>query len=1368
MRKQRVISIIIISLLCCVAVKAAQWTTYFAYNNVTQIAMATEKVYAISDGSLFCVDKQSEKITKYDRQSGLHSTGINCIHYDSIGNQLIIAYSDGKIDVLSENGVKYLSELYDKDMTQRKTIYNVTIKGRTAYFSTHYGVQTMDLRENKLVDSYWLRPSGQETPIGDVRIIGDSIYAFGGKVDSNNKVVLDSLYSAALSDNLSDYNFWTREKNSGRIAQDTEKGTHYQDASSNWYAGGANGIKRVTATETINYKPDGPLVNLPYRLRIAGNRVGIVQGGYAVPFFNRKGMVMLLEDGHWLNYDQGYMTSHLGINNSKDYCDIAFDPADSSHFFVASFGYGLMEFRKDTFFHHYNNSNSAVEPVIENLKYPYLWMDGLRFDNDGNLWMLNVGTNGVKVFTSDSMWYSFSCLEWGGLPRTQDLLISNQNANIKVISSISNGLGIIDDNGTIADVTDDKSAMCTTFQDANGNDFILTDVHTIFQSSDGALLIGTESGLFRIPNLEDLLNNNNLCINVKIDIPEDGREDIFATEVIQSIIEDEQSHLWIATQATGVYCLSSDLSTVLYHFSTDNSPLPCNDVLSLGIMTATQQIFIGTTNGLCAFKIDEPEGPTSMENTYAHGHSYGSMKRWKTHFSYNNATSLEDAGDIVYALSSGAVLTIDKETEEPTPLSKLTGLNGGGIINLCYNSATSKTLLLYQNGLIDIVSPNGKITSMPDVVLSTITNPCTFYTMYSHGERIYICSSAGILSINMKRNEVSETYVLRDNNSDVYPQHVCINGDSIYAASPTKIYTAALKANLIDGAVWQSLPLPPSSQNGTIEAVGCVNNSLIVHIDSILYSYQKGIWQTILPTERWQNLYVHSTGLVGRTNQGIYRIYEDSYEKLSIPYIPNDIAPSLSDYWIAVSEENIIRWNKNETQAFSTNSPYENLSYRIRIYGDKIIVLPGGYWADFYYRKGNVMICEGGMWNNITYRDIFDATGGNLYYDFCDAAVDPFDASHLYVSSFGFGLHEFKDGKYTQWLMPWNTPNGLESVISNEVGYTWVDGLQYDKDGNLWMLNNSYNGVKVFLRNGSWIRISNQATHDLSRTKDLLIWNRDANIKILTCARATAGIGVFNDKGTIENTSDDEGVFCSSFIDQNGKQIQPQFIYSICQMANGEIWVGTESGIIILSDVSKLLKHDNHCKRVIIPRNDGTGLGDYLLGEERINAIAEDAAGRKWIGTATSGLYLVSEDGIETYEHFTLNNSPLVSNEISSLAIHHASGEVYIGTSLGLLSYQSDANAAQKNLSSVYAYPNPVYPAYTGYICITGLMENTVVNIVDEGGNLVCKTRSNGGMAIWDGRDAYGQRAKPGIYTALCNAGGNHNTCKILILHASR
>ena len=95
---------------------------------------------------------------------------------------------------------------------------------------------------------------------------------------------------------------------------------------------------------------------------------------------------------------------------------------------------------------------------------------------------------------------------------------------------------------------------------------------------------------------------------------------------------------------------------------------------------------------------------------------------------------------------------------------------------------------------------------------------------------------------------------------------------------------------------------------------------------------------------------------------------------------------------------------------------------------------------------------------------------------------------------------------------------------------------------------------------------------------------------------------------------------------------------------------------------------------------------------------------------------------------------------------------------------RSDASEAQEDMKNAYAFPNPVRPDYGGLITITGLMENTTVNIVDARGNLVCKTRSNGGTAVWDGKDAYGKRATPGVYTALCNANGGHTAVKILVI----
>jgi hypothetical protein len=170
------------------------------------------------------------------------------------------------------------------------------------------------------------------------------------------------------------------------------------------------------------------------------------------------------------------------------------------------------------------------------------------------------------------------------------------------------------------------------------------------------------------------------------------------------------------------------------------------------------------------------------------------------------------------------------------------------------------------------------------------------------------------------------------------------------------------------------------------------------------------------------------------------------------------------------------------------------------------------------------------------------------------------------------------------------------------------------------------------------------------------------------------------------------------------------------------------------------------------------------LGDEQITSMAVDGGNRMWIGTASSGLYLIEDDTI-TVAHFTETNSLLPSNYIQSIAIMPTTGEVFVGTDKGIASYRSDASEPKDDMSTAYAFPNPVRPDYGGYISITGLMENTVVNIVDAGGNLVCKTRSHGGTAVWDGKLKDGKRAKSGVYSALCNdSTGKHTVVKILFI----
>jgi hypothetical protein len=171
------------------------------------------------------------------------------------------------------------------------------------------------------------------------------------------------------------------------------------------------------------------------------------------------------------------------------------------------------------------------------------------------------------------------------------------------------------------------------------------------------------------------------------------------------------------------------------------------------------------------------------------------------------------------------------------------------------------------------------------------------------------------------------------------------------------------------------------------------------------------------------------------------------------------------------------------------------------------------------------------------------------------------------------------------------------------------------------------------------------------------------------------------------------------------------------------------------------------CEAVLPVIKDGS-FANYLFKGEKVTSIAVDGADRKWVGT-DNGAWLVSRDGDKVLAHFTEINSPLLSNDVRSIAIDGKSGEVFFATAKGLISYRGGATEATEDKGNVLVYPNPVAPDYDGTIAIRGLPDNSSVKITEANGRLVYQTRSLGGQAVWNGRDYRGNRASSGVYVVL-------------------
>ncbi len=129
--------------------------------------------------------------------------------------------------------------------------------------------------------------------------------------------------------------------------------------------------------------------------------------------------------------------------------------------------------------------------------------------------------------------------------------------------------------------------------------------------------------------------------------------------------------------------------------------------------------------------------------------------------------------------------------------------------------------------------------------------------------------------------------------------------------------------------------------------------------------------------------------------------------------------------------------------------------------------------------------------------------------------------------------------------------------------------------------------------------------------------------------------------------------------------------------------------------------------------------------------------------------FLTSSDGSNLIANFTKANSPLPSDNITSIAIDKKNGIVYVGTEFGVTAISTLFIEPNLNFSDLYVYPNPmkISSASDNNIVIDGLIEASEIKILDISGNLINEFRSIGGKTTnWDCKNFNGQLVSSGIY----------------------
>jgi len=740
--------------------------------------------------------------------------------------------------------------------------------------------------------------------------------------------------------------------------------------------------------------------------------------------------------------------------------------------------------------------------------------------------------------------------------------------------------------------------------------------------------------------------------------------------------------------------------------------------------------------------------------------------QWRDQLPYSDCIAVKEAGSRIYCATPYSIFYYDKEDNSIQRINKINGLSDIGISTINYSTASNTLVIAYSNANIDLIK-NNTIINISDIKRASILGNKTIHDIFFIGSYAYLSCGFGIVVLDIDKEEIHDTYYIGANGGQVNVFGLTKDDhDTLFAATEHGVYLAYAKSsNLANYQSWKT----DTRLNSLAKYDNIINYSGQVIVSKYrtsssgdsLYRYSAGQWSPWVldysnPVMRMETSY----GKLVISCDYFVKYYGTDFTIINGVYSYNGAGPNPSDavfdkaglIWIADRNAGLVSLDMNGTfNPINISGPLSSLVYSITASGNDIYVVPGGRDLSYVPNYNAPAIYH---YNSISWANL---TGGSdplmaQASDLSTVSVDPSDPRRIYSGSWGHGLLELYDSKVVNRYGEWNST--LRHHSAGDTSDVRVGGTAFDSDGNLWVVNSHTNNCISRKSGQTWtgynVPIINQS--DLGQM--IIDQNNQKWIVMRITSSVSNSLLVFKEDATTPANS--KSIMLNS---QPGSGNVPgQAVYAIAVDKNGQIWVGTEKGIGVFFNPENVFSGQNFDAQQILVQQGA--YVQYLMENEKVSALAVDGANRKWIGTEGGGLYLFSEDGTKQIYHFTSETSPLLSDNILALAIDPETGEVFIGTDQGLVSYKGTATEGSDTFSNVYAYPNPVKEDYAGLIGIKGLVANAQVRITDTEGNLIFSTKAEGGLAVWDGKNFDGRKAKSGVY--LVYAGNDKGTQKIV------
>ncbi len=629
------------------------WRIHISYNNIHSITLSEQKVFAASENGIVVLEKAVNSIITYSKIDGLSGQGITAMQYHPETDQLIVAYKNGKVDLIKANKISSFDLLRNSSLPGPKKINHISIRENLAYLASDFGVVIFDLTKKDTKETWRdIGANGQTLRIFKSAFKDDSIFL------ATDKGVL----AGDLGTNLMDFNFWKRfdigtfsdtiqsiEAFNGKIYAAVKNDGLFRYEAGKWSKESFlenEPLQSLNAsTENLFISSDTTLWRLSIGnilsqilsakltspnmaveepngdLWIADHQNGMVSGrsGNFIPYLpngpsNWRSTKLRYHDGIIYSLGGGYTSSltPLGIpgnidefgqglwstqsSSMTDLTDISFIE-NSDQKFVSSFGFGLEERNELGVIQIYDESNSPLVNTSATSKSVYI--SSLQQVPDG-LWAANYGASQPLHFLSaNGTWSAYAFAPSSS--RYPLLMAVDFYNNIWIVPNPNQGGGLM-----VFDKEKNKSRFLTNVNGAGGLPSMA--VRSIAMDRDGSIWLGTDEGVCYFSDPSTVFAPEVNAIK-----PIFESRFLLRDDKITAIATDGGNRKWIGTER-GVWLFNPSGEELIYNFTMENSPLLSNVILDIEVNNQTGEVFFATDQGLVSFRGDATESDFQFKN----------------------------------------------------------------------------------------------------------------------------------------------------------------------------------------------------------------------------------------------------------------------------------------------------------------------------------------------------------------------------------------------------------------------------------------------------------------------------------------------------------------------------------------------------------------------------------------------------------------------------------------------------------------------------------------------------------------------------------------------------------------------------------